>query len=64
MPILKFLILCVFIIAGVAIVMWLLRKTNTVIPEPLLYVLYAALAIVCLVLLASLAGFGPIAVVW
>lgn len=51
-------ILVVVIVAVVAIVAWYVRKTGIVIPQPVLIVFWAAIAIIAILVIASLAGLG------
>jgi hypothetical protein len=57
-------VLVVVVIAIVAVVAWFVRSSGIAIPQPLLIVLYAAAAILCILLLASLAGLGPVDINW
>jgi hypothetical protein len=59
MDIISFAILVIVIIAVVAIVYWFTTKSGIVIPQPLMIVLWAVVAIVCILLVANLAGLGP-----
>jgi hypothetical protein len=52
------------VIAIVAVVAWFVRSSGVAIPQPLLIVLYAAAAILAIVVLAGLAGMGPMVVNW
>ena len=49
----------VVLIALAAIVWWFVQQSGIVIPKPLMIVVYAVLAILCILLLADLAGVGP-----
>lgn len=64
MGIIQFAILVVIVIAVVAIVAWFLRSSGLTIPQPLMIVAYALLAVFAILLLAGLAGWGPMGVRW
>jgi len=57
-------ILVIVIVAVCAVVAWFVKSSGLTIPQPLLIVLYAALAIIAILVLAGLAGLGPVAVRW
>ena len=64
MDVISLAILVIVIVAVIAIVAWFVRSSGLTIPQPLLIVLYAAGAILCILLLVGLAGMGPMAVNW
>ena len=64
MDIINLAILVIVIVAVCAVVSWFVKSSGLTIPQPLLIVLYAALAIIAILVLAGLAGLGPVAVRW
>jgi hypothetical protein len=64
MSIVRLAVVLVVIIAIAAVVIWFTRSSGITIPQPLLIVIYAAVAIIAIIFLASLAGMGPVAVRW
>ena len=64
MDIINLAILVIVIVAVCAVVAWFVKSSGLTIPQPLLIVLYAALAIIAILVLAGLAGLGPVAVRW
>lgn len=52
-------IFIVVVVAVIAIVGWFVRSSGITIPQPFLIALYAVLAIVCILVVANLAGIGP-----
>ena len=59
MSIISLAIVVVVLVAVAAIVVWFVRSSGITIPQPLLIVIYAVVAIVAILLIASLAGVGP-----
>jgi hypothetical protein len=64
MDLISLAILVIVVVACIAIVAWFVRSSGLTIPQPLLIVCYAALAIVAILVLVGLAGMGPMAVNW
>lgn len=64
MGIVELAILVIVVVACIAVVAWFVRSSGLTIPQPLLIVLYAAGAILCILLLVGLAGMGPMAINW
>jgi hypothetical protein len=52
-------IFIVVIVAVVAIVLWFVRSSGVTVPKPIQIALYAIIAIVAILFVASLAGIGP-----
>ena len=61
MDVVSLVLLFIVVVTVVAIGYWFATKTGVwaKLPEPLKYVAYAVVAIVCILLVANLAGFGP-----
>lgn len=59
MDLISLAVLVVVIVAVVAIVAWFVRSSGVAIPQPVLIALWAILAIVMILAVASLAGVGP-----
>lgn len=59
MDLIRFAVLVVVLVAVCAIVAWFVRRSGLVIPQPLLIVIYAVVAIVAILLIAQLVGVGP-----
>ncbi len=49
----------IVLIAVAAIVMWFVRSSGVVIPQPVMIVIYAVVALVMIIILADLIGRGP-----
>lgn len=64
MDIVSLAILVIVIVAVVAIVIWYVRRSGIVIPEPLMLALWAIIAILAILFVASLAGIGPMNIRW
>ena len=64
MDIVTLAVVLVVVIAIVAIVLWYLRRTGIVIPEPIRIAGLAVVAILAILFVASLAGVGPRVLVW
>jgi hypothetical protein len=64
MSIVQLAVVLVVVIAIAAVVAWFVRSSGITIPQPLLIVIWAAVAIIAIIFLASLAGMGPVAVRW
>ena len=46
----------IVLVAVIAIVAWFIRSSGVTIPQPFLIAIYAVLAIVCILVVANLAG--------
>jgi hypothetical protein len=64
MSIVQLAVVLVVIIAIAAVVAWFVRSSGIAIPQPLLIVIWAAVAIIAILFLAGLAGMGPVGVRW
>jgi hypothetical protein len=64
MGLIQFAIAVVIVVAVVAVVLWFVRSSGVAIPQPLLIIGYAVVAVVAILFLAGLAGWGPVAVNW
>lgn len=60
MDIVSLAIWVIVVIAVIAVVYWFTRASGVVIPQPLLIVLYAVIAIVAIIFLARIAGLGRV----
>jgi hypothetical protein len=49
----------IVVVAVAAIVYWFVNKSGVAVPQPVKIALYAVLAIVCVLVVANLAGLGP-----
>lgn len=59
MPLIQIAIGIIVIVAVIAIASWFVRSSGVVIPRPIMIALYAVIAIVAILFVASLAGMGP-----
>lgn len=64
MSVYHLLVLLIVVIAGIAILQWMVAKSKISIPYPVMIVLYAVCAILAIGFLVSFAGFGPWAMRW
>jgi hypothetical protein len=62
--IIQFAIAVIVIVAVMAILWWFIQKSGVTIPQPFMIILYAVVAIVAILFLVGLAGWGPLAVNW
>jgi len=59
MNLLHLAIAIIVFVAVFAIVAWFIKYSELVIPKPVMIAIYAAVAIIAILVIASLAGFGP-----
>lgn len=59
MLVVQIAITVIVIVAVIAIVVWFVRSSNITIPQPIKIALYAVIAIVAILFVASLGGIGP-----
>ena len=64
MGIVELAILIVVVVAVCGIVIWYIRRSGIVIPEPLMLAFWAIVAILAILFVASLAGIGPMNIRW